>query len=253
MLINNSKMDYRQLTCAEIEKLQNQGCRSNDWHLIEVSPDFAPSNVHNATFSGKIRLGNFKGEFVLAGGVKKLSGIRNVYLHNVSVGNGCCIENIKNYIANYDISDKVFIENIDCMIVDGRTTFGNGTEVSVLSETGGREVIIHDKLSAHEAYLAAMYRHRPELALKMKTLVQKYAGEIASERGYIGNDSIIVDTGYIKNVKIGSYCKIEGAGRLKNGSLNSNKYAPIHIGYGVEQKQHQILISCGRHVLVHSL
>lgn len=246
MLINNSKMDYRQLTCAEIEKLKSQGCHSDEWELIEVSPDFTPEYIHNTTFSGKIRLGSFCGDFVLAGGVRKISGIRNAYLHNVSVGNGCCIENIKNYIANYDISDRVFIENIDCMIVDGETTFGNGTEVSVLNETGGREVIIHDKLSAHEAYIAAMYRHRPELAFKMKTLVQKYAEDISSERGYIGNDSIIVDTGYIKNVKIGSYCKIEGAGRLKNGSLNSNKYAPIHIGYGVVCDD--FIISSGSHI-----
>ena len=43
----------------------------------------------------------------------------------------------------------------------------------------------------------------------------------------------IVDAGYIKNVKVGDFCKIEGAARLKNGSLNSNEVAPVHIGVGV--------------------
>jgi hypothetical protein len=79
----------------------------------------------------------------------------------------------------------------------------------------------------------ALYRHRPVLIEKMKAIVEKYAEDHASAIGTIGSHVTIVDSGYIKNVKIGDYCKIEGAGRLKNGSLNSNEKAPIHIGYGV--------------------
>ena len=206
---------FRNLTEAEIDTLIAQGCCAENWSDVTVAEGFDASKVWHVRMSGKIRIGELNGEFTLAGGVKKSSGIRNATLHNVTIGNGCCIENVKNYIANYVISDRVFIENVDCMIVDKRSTFGNGTEVSVLSETGGREVIIHDKLSAHEAYIAAMYRHRPDLAAKMKSLVMKYADEIASEYGYVGNDAMIVDTGYIKNVRIGSFCKIESAGRLK--------------------------------------
>ena len=52
-------------------------------------------------------------------------------------------------------------------------------------------------------------------------------------RGTIGDHVTIVDTGYIKNIYIGPYAKIEGAGRLKNGTLNSRAEAPIHVGYGV--------------------
>ena len=154
-------------------------------------------------------------------------------MHNVTVGNYCCIENVKNYIANYQIGDYTFIENVDIILVDGKSRFGNGVEVSVLNETGGREVAIYDRLSAHQAYIMALYRHRPVLIEKMKGMIEKYAEENASEMGTIGSHVVIVDSGYIKNVKIGDYCKIEGAGRLKNGSLNSNEEAPIHIGYGV--------------------
>ena len=92
---------------------------------------------------------------------------------------------------------------------------------------------IHDRLSAHQAYILALYRHRPELICRMKAIIDQYAEENASDTGTIGQHVTIVDAGYIKNVRIGDYCKIEGAGRLKNGSLNSNEQAPIHIGYGV--------------------
>lgn len=225
--------DYRKLTAQEIQQLVAHSCTAEDWAGIEVAPDFKADYVHHTRFSGKVRLGVFEHEFTLAGGMRKHAGLYHTTLHNVSVGNHCCIENVKNYIANYEIGDYTFIENVDIILVDGRSKFGNGVEVAVLNETGGREVMIHDRLSAHQAYIMALYRHRPELIERMKAIFGKYAEENASETGHIGSHVTIVDSGYIKNVKIGDYCKIEGAGRLKNGSLNSNEHAPIHIGYGV--------------------
>ena len=228
-LMNN----YRKLNEQEIQQLMAHSCMADDWTNIEVATDFKADYVHYTRFSGKIRLGVFEHEFTLAGGMKKHAGLYHATLHNVTVGNHCCIENVKNYIANYEIGDYTFIENVDIILVDGRSKFGNGVEVAVLNETGGREVMIHDRLSAHEAYIMALYRHRPELIEKMKAIVEKHADDCASSRGRIGNHVTIVDSGYIKNVKIGDYCEVEGAGRLKNGSLNSNQQAPVHIGYGV--------------------
>ena len=225
--------NYRKLNEEEIRQLIAHSCTADDWANIEVAQDFKTDYVYYTRFSGQVRLGVFEHEFTLAGGMKKHAGLYQTTLHNVTVGNHCCIENVKNYIANYEIGDYTFIENVDIILVDGRSKFGNGVEVAVLNETGGREVMMHDRLSAHQAYIMALYRHRPVLIERMKDIFEKYAEENASEVGYIGSHVTIVDSGYIKNVKVGDYCKIEGAGRLKNGSLNSNGEAPIHIGYGV--------------------
>jgi hypothetical protein len=67
----------------------------------------------------------------------------------------------------------------------------------------------------------------------MRSLVGDYVSSVTSSVGTIGSNAMIVDTGYIKNVKVGDCCKIEGASRLKNGSINSNAAAPVHIGVGV--------------------
>ncbi|MBP3670113.1 MAG: DUF4954 family protein [Bacteroides sp.] len=238
--------DYRKLTAQDIQQLKEHSCTAENWADIEVAPDFTPDYIYYTRFSGKVRLGVFEGEFTLAGGMKKHAGLYHTTLHNVTVGDHCCIENVKNYIANYIIGNHVFIENVDIILVDGKSRFGNGVEVAVLNETGGREVMIHDRLSAHQAYIMALYRHRPVLIERMKDIIEKYAEENASEMGTIGNHVTIVDSGYIKNVKIGDYCKIEGAGRLKNGSLNSNEHAPIHMGYGVVCDD--FIISSGSHV-----
>ena len=224
---------YRKLTAAEIACLQQQKCTADDWGNVQVAEGFVPDRLDHVCFSGRIRLGVFQEEFTLSGGVKRPSGIRYATLHNVEVGDNCCIENVRNYIANYVIGNHVFIDNVDILLVDGRTCFGNGTEVSVLNETGGREVILHDRLSAHLAYIMALYRHRPALIESLKRIIGRYADSQSSETGTIGHHVTIVNAGYIKNVRIGDYCQIEGAGRLKNGSINSNEAAPVHVGYGV--------------------
>jgi NDP-sugar pyrophosphorylase family protein len=227
------KQEYRLLEEAEKSKLISQGCAFKEGCIVSVVDDFNPRYVHQVTFSGRVQLGSFKGYFNQPGGIKKHSGVYKATLHNVSVGNDTLIENINNYLANYTIGEGCYIENVDVILVDRVTNFGNGEFVSVMNETGGRELPMHDNLSAHEAYLLALYRHRPLFVDKMYSFVEDYTRSICSDIGYIGDHVTIVDTGYIKNVRIGDYALIEGAGRLKNGSINSEECSPVRIGYGV--------------------
>ena len=238
--------EYRKLTADEVSRLKSQSCLADDWDCVTVSPDFTPDFVHHIRFSGRVRLGAFRKEFTLPGGIRKHSGLRHATLHNVTVGDNCCIEHIQNYIANYEIGPDTFIENVDIMLVDGLSRFGNGVEVSVLNETGGREVPISNKLSAHQAYIMALYRHRPQLIARLKEITDFYAGKHASEVGTVGAHVTIVNTGSIRNVRIGDYCRISGACRLTNGSVNSNAEAPVHIGDGVICDD--FIISSGSHV-----
>ena len=224
---------YRPLAPEEIDRLKAQMCTAADWSRIEVAEDFSTEHVSHTRFSGRIRIGSFKKEFILAGGMKKHSGLYHATLHNVTVGDDCCIENVKNYIANYEIGRGTFIENVDIILTDGESSFGNGVEVSVLNETGGREVMIYDRLSAQQAYIMALYRHRPGLVSALRELIGDYVKSVTSSTGRIGSDVMIADAGYVKNVRIGDCCKIEGTARLKNGSINSNPDAPVHVGVGV--------------------
>jgi len=226
-------MEYRQLTAQEIEQLKSQGCSAEDWGRVLVADGFNPKYVRLSRFSGDIRLGVFEVGFDLPGGIHKHSGLYNTTLHNVQVGNNTCIEDVGNYIANYHIGDNSFIGNIDSIIVDGVTSFGNGVEAAVLNETGGREVPFYDRLSAQQAYILALYRYRPALVDKIKALIGEYVESVKADFGTIGDNVTIMDTGTIRNVKIGDNCVIEGASRLKNGSINSNASAPVHIGEGV--------------------
>ena len=198
-----------------------------------VAEGFSTDNIHYVQFSGDVRLGVFERKFTLPGGITRSAGVRHATLHNVVVGDNCSIDNVHNYIANYNIGHDTLIENVDLILVDSLSTFGNGVAVNVLNETGGREVYMTDKLSAHMAYIMAMYRHRPALTKRLHQMADYYTTKHASSVGEIGSHVRITNSGSIRNVRVGDYCTIEGTSRLTNGSINSNADAPIHIGHGV--------------------
>ena len=224
---------YLNLTAEQIAVLEAQSCRCENWSEVTVAEDFNPKYVRNVNFSGQIRLGSFNKIFTLAGGIRKHSGIYHATLHNVVVGDDCMIEHIRNYIANYIIGDGSYIENVTDLITYGETSFGNGTKVSVLNETGGREVAIHEHLSSHEAYITALYRHDHKLIESLNDLVSKYVESSKSSFGVIGKNVEILDAMHIVNVKIGDSARIKGASRLRNGSIVSCPEAPVYIGMNV--------------------
>lgn len=239
-------MTYRNLSSQEILNLTKQNCTASAWSDILVHTEFNAEFIYQANFSGNIKLGKFDKEITLPGGVKKHTGIKNVCLHNCEIGDNVYIENVHNYIANYKIGENTFIQNTEMIFVDGKSSFGNGVKVSVLNESGGREVVINDNLSAHCAYIQSFYRHRPNLIAKMHEIVNQYAQNKSSNVGIIGNNVKILNAGTIKDVCIGSYAVIEGTRHLENGSINSNEYDPVHIGYNVMAKD--FIISSGSHV-----
>lgn len=223
----------RNLRPEEIALLQSQGCHAEDWENVLVPVSFGTKHIHNVHFSGTVVLGVFEKEFTLPGGIRKHSGLKNATLHNCILGDNILIENTHNYIANYRIQDNCFIENVNVIVVDGKSSFGNNVQVSVLNETGGREVPIYNWLSAPMAYVIALYRHRPKLIERLQELIIGYTESVTSEYGTIGKNSKIINTGTIRNVNIGEYATIENSTRLENGTVNSNEKAPVYIGDSV--------------------
>ena len=225
--------DLRKLRPQEIAALEANGCSAENWDNIWVVSAFRGEYVVNVRFSGLIVLGLFKKEFTFPGGVKKHSGIRNATLHNCQVGNNTLIEDVHNYIANYVIGDECIIQNVNVMIVEGEASFGNNVLVSVLNETGGREVPIYGGLSASLAYLIALYRHRPELIDRLQSLIAEYAEDVSLEYGNVGDYVKITNVGTLRSVWIGDYATIENCTRLANGTIRSNEKAPTYIGDSV--------------------
>lgn len=225
--------DYRHLTGDEIAILSSNGCSCENWNYIMVKDGFNPSCCKNVIFSGEIRLGIFDKPFIDESGLSIRSGINNARLHNCTIGSNVIIINIGDYIANYIIEDDVIIRNCGKISTEGISTFGNGTPVAVLNETGARSVKIWDRLSAHEAYIIALYRHRRKAVETIGRMVDEYASSLASCNGKIGHHTQILNCSRIRNVCFAPYSKVDGATRLNEGSVNSSREDPVFIGPGV--------------------
>jgi len=224
---------YRKLTADEIRSMTDNGCSCDDWGRITVMDGFNPLHCKNVIFSGKIKLGIFDKPYINESGVSIPAGILNARIHNCTVGSNVVINNTGEYIANYDIEDEVVIKNCGKIYTEGISKFGNGTSVAVLNEAGGRVVKIWDRLSAHEAYIIALYRHRHKAVKILEKMIDDYSASVASERGIIGRNTRIINCSNIRNVKIGPYSRIEGAVSIDEGSINSCKEDPVYIGPGV--------------------
>jgi len=225
--------EFRALSEAEITQLQKQGCSCQDWTGIKVALNFDPEKIKFTHFSGNVQIGELKEIIALGSGLKRASGISNAAIHNCKIGNNVYINNIKTYIANYVIEDDVLIDNVDLLTVETESSFGNGTEASVINEAGGREIPIYDQLSAHTAYVIALYRHRPKVIENLQKMIADYAKSVTSSMGLIAKAARITNCRIIKNVKVGPASIIEGANKLENGSINSSVEAPVYIGPGV--------------------
>lgn len=77
-------------------------------------------------------------------------------------------------------------------------------------------------------------------------MIEAYSLAQKSCYGKIGNGVHIVNTGTIRNVCIGDYCQIDGTSRLENGSINSNREAPVYIGPNVTAED--FIVSSGAHI-----
>mgnify|MGYP000162125204 CR=1 FL=1 len=233
MLQDKTMSDYRNLSNSEIEKLQQQGCTSSTWDKVLIHNNTDLSRIKNTQLSGSIKIGLLNGENRAYGDVIRPNGIYNSHIHNCEIGDNPFITNVKNFIANYKIGSNVIIDNVGHIAVNGSSSFGNGVQVEAINEGGGREIPIYDNLSAQTAYILSLYRHRKELITNLKTMIGDYTKSVTSTVGTIGNYVKILNCRSIKNVNIGEYAKLDGIVSLKNGSINSQKEAPVYIGSGV--------------------
>lgn len=222
-------MSHRELTASEIKQIESQGCLADDWSKVTFKEPIDLNRFQNVRFSGKNKLGVFDADIELEKGMTHPSGIYYSWLHNVTVDDNSLILNVGR-AANYSVASNVLLQNINAISVEGKSAFGNGTEIEILNEGGGRPLKLFDQLNAQIAYMMVLYRDKKQMISRLDGLIDQYVKSVEKKTGAIGANVIIINTGIVKNVNVGSYANIQNATRLENGSILSNESAPIFIG-----------------------
>ncbi|MDE6510894.1 MAG: DUF4954 family protein [Muribaculaceae bacterium] len=189
----------------EIEILERQGCFSTDWSRVEIAEGTDLSRIRNVYFCGPVK-----------------------------IGKGSEIINVPGGISNVRIGDYVRIINVARIENSSNASFGVGTDVAVLDETGGRPVRIYPGISAQVAAISA---RMPEYAAEtLFPMIDRHIGEMKSEARdmpEIGDGAQIFDCGPITDVRVWPGVLIEGAAMLHNGSVVSNQRHSTYVGQGV--------------------
>ncbi|MEE9212913.1 MAG: DUF4954 family protein, partial [Phycisphaeraceae bacterium] len=239
-----SNNPYIALTDEQVRALERRGCVAEDWSQVQVAGGLDPARVRDTCFAGEVRLGTLTGSVATDAGLAKPAGIYNATIANCTIGDNVRIANVGVHLANYNIGDGACIENVGAMETrptSGRgAAFGNGVEINLLNEAGGREVILFNELSSQFAHLICLHRYRPKLIEKLTAMARTAADRARADRGTVGAAVRIASVNQIIDVNIGDHAQVNGAASLVNGTILSSTDAPTTVGADV-QAEHFII------------
>ena len=222
------------LNQSQISALIQQGCNSSDWSNVILAEQCEPDRFRNVTFIGNVSVGNNNGT-IQSDGIDLPCGIYNATLANCTVGNGVRISNIGSVVSNCTINDNVLIENVASLVGETNASCGNGVELDVVNEGGGRGTLLINQMTSQTAYLQALVRHNMAFTKNLSALIERKAKDNCLGTS-IGENARIVHCGAIKNVNIGPFATIHGSQNLENGTILSCPEHPTEVGEAVFAK-----------------
>lgn len=237
----------RNLSEQEIQCLERNGCRAQDWNLITVGENFSASKLYDVELIGTCRLGSNSDTVTMPSGVELPSGIRHARIINSTVGDNTLVENVAQYIANADIGTGCVVSNVALVQTSEGSTFGQGNTVSVLNEGGQGNVVLYTGLTSQIAALMALppglgeSTDADDNTLEQRRLAKDAVRRMVMEtlcsqmpqRTLIGDGSVICNTTEITNSWITPGTEVNGARRICECTLESLPDNNVFVGAGV--------------------
>src|SRR5205807_4308390 len=97
-------------------------------------------------------------------------------------------------ISGYVVDSNAVLVDCGAITCEERTTFGNGLELPLGIESGGREVAVYAEMDTDTAAEVAKSRGQHAFLESYQRAVGDYAAQVASKRGFIGREAVIRTT-----------------------------------------------------------
>jgi len=222
----------RDLRDDEIALLERQGNLCADWSAVAVVEDFSPAGIYHNTFQGICCLGRFDAAPAASiDSIRLNQGILRSIIIDSEIGSGCCICNV-GVIGNCVIGGGAVILNCGTITASPRGTFGNGIEIAVGNETGGREIVSFAELTIELAQAVATGREDKGPADDYRLFAGHYLEHCVTPSGYVGANAIIRNTVTIEDSYIGDFCVVTGATLIKNSTLLASSDERTQVSHG---------------------
>ncbi len=235
----------RKLTRDEIDSLERLGNTAEDWSRIRVTDGFLPHLVRSCCFLGDVILGRFDGLVRETDGITLPAGLYHSTVANCVIGHGAVVRDVK-LLANQVVGESALLLDCGSITCDGTTQFGNGQELPIAIETGGRDVRVFAEIDVEIAGTVARYRTNPDLLKQYSAAVDAYVSRATATKGIIGKSAVIRNSRVIRNSFIGPHAEIAGATLVANSTILSSRDEPVQIESGACVKNS--LIQWGSHV-----
>ena len=241
--VKKPESGWRHLHSSEVERLVMNNNSATDWDDIWVTDEFDTNMIRNNRFFGKVRIGKVSRRVLQYHDLRVPIGITDSSIVSCDIGDNVAIHDV-HYMANYIIGDQCILFNIQEMSTTDHSKFGNGiikegepedvrVWLEVMNENEGRRILPFDGMITADAYLWAKYTDDTKLQQRLKEITQQSMDNHRGYYGTIGESCVIKNCWILKDAKVGPYCYIKGASKLKNVTINSSKEEPSQIGEGV--------------------
>ncbi|MFH1009541.1 MAG: DUF4954 family protein, partial [Candidatus Latescibacterota bacterium] len=219
------------LTDSDITRLERSGNYAADWSKVQVVRGFDPDRVRNSSFFGSVMLGKFDREVEIEDGVFLPSGIINSTLSDCSIGANVLVRDV-NLLSNYAVRQGAILFDCGTISTKRGAVFGNGVELPIAIETGGREVKAYAEITVEVAAKIARSRGDMAAIAQYEETISRYVAAVRSDLGVIECSAVIRHTPRVTDVFIGPHAVIDNATAVVNTTILSNKQEPVEIRDG---------------------
>lgn len=234
----------RPLRREEIDVLESRGNRSPDWGRVLAAGGFTPAYIAGSTFAGDCVLGVLDGEEIrVEPAVSLPGGIYDSTIVNSEIGSGCLLSRVA-ILANYILGRCCVVFDTGALVASHECVFGNGTEIAIGIETGGREVLSYADITIPVAAAVAKRRGDKNFLEAYGEFVNAYIDSIRSSFGVMGRGGVIRHTARVEDVYLGEEAVIEGATIVQNCTLLSSPDERTEVSHGAYVRNSCLQYGC---------
>ena len=121
------------------------------------------------------------------------------------------------------------VVNTQTVAAAAGTVFGNGREIGIAIETGGREVRLFAEITVDIAAKIASSRGERDLLADYGAFVDEYVAQAKADKGHIGPGARIKNTGKVVDTFVGEGAVIDNATKVENATILSSTDEPAEI------------------------
>ncbi len=221
----------RQLTASEIEVLEKNGNRAEDWSQISVDAQFSPERIFDSAFFGKVHLPAFYGTLLMPGDVSAPTGIYSCTIYDSFIENS--LLHHVNLMSNVWISQGAVVQNVGSFVANGKSHYQIGAEIPVGNEMGGRKVRIFPDITPELVQIQLFSKTDAETEKAFSSQLEDWRREVLIPHGIVGKNAIVANTNIVRNSWVGDYVRIDGAAKIRNSVVLGSLEEPTYIYDGV--------------------